>query len=69
MHMSCCQLFLPESPRWLLLAGKPEQAKKALAWARGRYGKDTIMLDSEFNDMVGMSSDLDEIRGKSYSLM
>ncbi|GAD92005.1 major facilitator superfamily protein [Paecilomyces variotii No. 5] len=27
--------FLPESPRWLLLHGKPEQALKSLTWIRG----------------------------------
>lgn len=63
----CWQIFLPESPRWLLLAGRREQAKKSLAWARGKYGKDAVMLDAEYNDMVMMSSGLDEVRGESSS--
>ena len=66
MRLSCWQFFLPESPRWLLLAGKPEKAKLALAWARGKYGKDKIMVDAEYNDMVMMSTGLDEVRGEFF---
>ena len=64
MRMSCWQVFLPESPRWLLLAGRAEQAKRSLAWARGKYGRDKVMLDAEYNEMVMMSSGLDEVRGE-----
>ena len=66
--MSCWQFFLPESPRWLLLAGRPEQAKRSLAWARGKYGKHKMMLDAEYNDMVMMSSGIGEVRGESSLL-
>ena len=56
-------MFLPESARWLLLAGKPDQAKRSLRWARGKYGRDGMMLDAEFEEMVGMTGDLSERRG------
>jgi hypothetical protein len=57
------QAFLPESARWLLLAGKPDQAKRSLRWARGKYGRDAMMLDAEFEEMLGMTGDLSERRG------
>ena len=42
--------FLPESPRWLLLRGKEEQALKSLTWVRnGAY--DALALQSEFEEM------------------
>lgn len=63
------QIFLPESPRWLLLANKPERAKEALRWARGKHGKDPMMLDAEFDEMVDMSSDLHETRGEPALLL
>ncbi|KAK1763774.1 sugar porter family MFS transporter [Phialemonium atrogriseum] len=42
--------FMPESPRWLLLQGKEEQAWKSLTWIRnGAY--DDLALRSEFEEM------------------
>lgn len=42
--------FLPESPRWLLMHGKDEQALKALTWIRnGAF--DRLTLQSEFEEM------------------
>lgn len=41
---------MPESPRWLLLRGKDEQALKSLAWIRnGAY--DRLALQAEFEEM------------------
>ncbi|KAH8904649.1 sugar porter family MFS transporter [Coniochaeta sp. PMI_546] len=42
--------FMPESPRWLLLNGREEQALRSLTWIRnGAY--DELALRSEFEEM------------------
>ncbi|KAK1752331.1 general substrate transporter [Echria macrotheca] len=42
--------FMPESPRWLLLKGREEQALKSLEWIRnGAY--DRLALQAEFEEM------------------
>lgn len=71
-HYGCLawlQAFLPESPRWLLLARKEDRAKAALRWARGKAGRDAASLTAEFDDIVNMSADLNEVRGGAHLLI
>jgi SP family sugar:H+ symporter-like MFS transporter len=42
--------FLPESPRWLLLHGKEEQALKSLTWIRNT-AYDPVAIRQEFEEM------------------
>lgn len=42
--------FLPESPRWLLLNGKDEQAHKSLTWIR-HTAYDAVAVRQEFEEM------------------
>ncbi|KAK3313205.1 general substrate transporter [Apodospora peruviana] len=58
--------FLPESPRWLLLKGKDEEALKALTWIRnGAYNR--LTLQSEFEEM--RLNALHELETQSYWLV
>ena len=51
-------MFLPESPRWLLLAQRPEDARRALIWTRGRAAKeDEMALTEEYDDIKKSSAD------------
>jgi len=47
--------FIPESPRWLINRGKPEQALKSLRWLRkGAY--DEVALQQEFEEMKAIAA-------------
>lgn len=51
------QVFLPESPRWLLLAGRHEDARLALTWTRGRAAReDEMALTEEFDEIKKSSA-------------
>ena len=51
------QVFLPESPRWLLLAGRHEDARLALTWTRGKPAReDEMALTEEFDDIKKSSA-------------
>ena len=53
MPASFSQLWLMESPRFMLLAGQPrEAATAALARARGRFGRDPTAVEKEMNDIA-----------------
>lgn len=52
MSLTFPQLWLMESPRWLLLkSGRREQAVEALTRARGRYGTDAVAIQREVADI------------------
>lgn len=40
-------LFVPETPRWLILKGRDEEAKTSLEWFRGRENQELIFLEIE----------------------
>ncbi|KAF5288909.1 hypothetical protein FQA39_LY03788 [Lamprigera yunnana] len=45
----CLLCFMPESPHWLIMYGKLNQARKSLAWLRGWVGLEKI--EEEFEAM------------------
>jgi len=52
--------FIPESPRWLLGHGKPEQARKALLWLR----PDKEGVEAELAEMqIAIDAEMDAVKG------
>ena len=59
------QALLPESPRWLLLAGRPEDARRSLTWTRGKPAKeDEMALTEEFDDIKKSSAEIPPNQGE-----
>lgn len=55
MHSSASflQIWLPDSPRWLLLAGKGRGAAEgALSRAWGKFGSDSTLVKAEVSNML-----------------
>lgn len=48
--------LIPETPRWYLLHGKTEEARKALQWLRGKNAK----IEKEMGELSGLSDETDE---------
>lgn len=52
LTLQCLQLWLPETPRWLLLAGAPkEEAERAVSKAWGKRGQDKQAVQREVQMM------------------
>lgn len=44
--------FVPESPHWLLLKGRTEEARKSLAWLRGWVPVE--LIENEFKEILAI---------------
>ena len=68
-NVMCLQVWLPESPRWLLLAGRHEDAREALVWTRGKPAKeDEMALTEEFDDIKKSSAETMPHQGDHWIL-
>lgn len=64
----CAQYWLMESPRFMLLAGQPrEAAMQALARARGRFGRNPVVVEAEMDDIAASVKISSEAPGGAIS--
>lgn len=55
--------FIPESPRWLLMVSREDDARKSLMWLRNR-GNNDVLINQEFDDMAGTLEEERAARGQ-----
>ncbi|XP_063616758.1 facilitated trehalose transporter Tret1-like [Cydia splendana] len=58
-------LLIPETPRWYVTKGRPEDAHKALQWLRGK----NINIDKEMRDLTRTQVESDRAGGSGLSLL
>ncbi|KAL1854032.1 hypothetical protein VTK73DRAFT_8821 [Phialemonium thermophilum] len=63
--LSICWVF-PESPRWLVKAGRNEEAVYVLARLRGSEGEEARAVDAEYNDIRNVIEREKSSEGISY---
>lgn len=55
-------LLTPETPRWFVSKGRPEDARKALQWLRGK----NLNIDKEMRDLTRTQADSDRTSGNAF---
>lgn len=58
-------LLTPETPRWYVTKGRPEDARKALQWLRGK----NINIDKEMQDLTRSQAEADMQSGNSFKTL
>ncbi|KAI8438415.1 hypothetical protein MSG28_010942 [Choristoneura fumiferana] len=58
-------IMTPETPRWYVTKGRPQDAHKALQWLRGK----NINIDKEMRDLTRSQAESDRTGGNSFGLL
>lgn len=58
-------IMTPETPRWYVTKGRPQDAHKALQWLRGK----NINIDKEMRDLTRSQAESDRAGGNSFGLL
>jgi hypothetical protein len=59
--------FVPESPRWLISKGKPEKAKKILAYVHAQGDEDDELVNVEFDEIQQTIALEKQLEGSGWS--